>query len=420
MRMRTIFRIFLLTCGLFYLAAITRVLLADWLLNHPTPENLRRGVHWLPSSPQLWSAYARSRSELMADSSLPEVIAAYQAALSRNPFDLPAWDGLATAYLQQGDLSHAEAAMRGAVAAVPHSPSATWRLANFLLVQDRVAEAMPLFRTAASFDPNLCPAVFDLGWKLLGDPQQILEELVPDRLPARMQYLEFLVWRKGLPREAYPVWQKILASGTEAAIKQGEAYVEALAAGGFGSEASRVWRELLAQTGSKFSQPAGERIFNGDFEAPLRNAGLDWRMAQAPGYQVTLDNFQSQHGTRALRVKFNGTTNPEFAALQQWIPVEPGTTYHFQAYLRTENISTDNGLFLLLTPVGAPPNGYWERLTENRVGSTPWTEEQLVFRTGPDTRVILVQLRRRASTKLNNLLQGTVWLDNVSLYASRD
>lgn len=415
MRMRTIFRICLLTCGLLYLAASTRVWLADWLLSHPTPYNLRLGVQWFPSNPQLWSAYARSRSELMTDSNLPEVTAAYEAALSRNPFDLPAWDGLATAYLQQGDFSHAEAAMRGAVAAVPHSPSATWRLANFLLVQDRAAEAMPLFRTAATFDPNLSPAVFDLGWKLLGHPQQILEQLVPDNLPARMQYLGFLAWKKGLPREAYPVWQKILPSGTQAVIKLGEAYVEALAAGGFGSEASRVWRELLTQTGSKLSPPDGERIFNGDFEAPLRNAGLDWRIAQAPGYQVTLDNFQSQSGTRSLRVKFDGTANPEFAALQQWIPVEPGTTYHFQAYLRTENISTDNGLFLLLLPVGVPPNQYWERPTENRIGSTPWTEEQLDLRTGPDTRVILVQLRRRASTKLNNLLQGTVWLDNVSL-----
>ena len=417
---RWVFRAILLVATLTYSRALLISGIGNWLINHPSAENLRRGIRWDPGNPLLWRYMAGTKRLSLDDAVLHDGAAAYRQGLARNPFDLSAWEGLATIESRLGDPRREEAVLRGWILAIPHSPSATWRLANFLLVQDRAAEAMPLFRTAASFDPNLCPAVFDLGWKLLGDPQQILEELVPDRLPARMQYLEFLVWRKGLPREAYPVWQKILASGTEAAIKQGEAYVEALAAGGFGSEASRVWRELLAQTGSKFSQPAGERIFNGDFEAPLRNAGLDWRMAQAPGYQVTLDNFQSQHGTRALRVKFDGTTNPEFAALQQWIPVEPGTTYHFQAYLRTENISTDNGLFLLLTPVGAPPNGYWERLTENRVGSTPWTEEQLVFRTGPDTRVILVQLRRRASTKLNNLLQGTVWLDNVSLYASRD
>jgi len=223
------------------------------------------------------------------------------------------------------------------------------------------------------------------------------------------------VWRKGLVKEAYPVWEQILKAGSEAVIKQGESYTEALAAAGFGADAERVWKQTIQDTGGTPPREPGERLTNGDFEAPLRNAGLDWRMAQAPGYKISLDDFQSQSGSRSLRVQFDGTTNPEFYSVQQWVPVEPETDYYFRAFTKTENISTDNGMFLHLSTVGAPPDESWARSTENRVGSNPWTEEHLNLHTGPDTRVILVQLRRSKSAKLNNLLQGTVWLENVSL-----
>ena len=106
--------------------------------------------------------------------------------------------------------------------------------------------------------------------------------------------------------------------------------------------------------------------------------------------------------------------------MRQWVPVEPSTNYQFQAYLKTENISTDSGPFLVLETIGVPPNEYWERSMDNQIGSNPWTLDHIDFRTGPNTRVIQVMLRRRFSTKFNNLMQGTVWLDNVSLQRRQD
>jgi hypothetical protein len=164
---------------------------------------------------------------------------------------------------------------------------------------------------------------------------------------------------------------------------------------------------------------AGEQVINGSFEKPLRNAGLDWRIAQGPGYQATLDDFAAQDGGRSLRVQFDGATNPEFGAITQWVPVEPGRDYHFRAFLKTDNLSTSSGMFLSVATVAAPAGEAWERTTEASVGSTPWTEEQLDLHTGPNTRVVLIALRRRQSAKLDNLLRGTVWLDNVSLKMPR-
>ena len=417
---RWVFRGILVVAGLTYLQALIISGIGAWSLRHPTAENLRRGIRWNPDNPELWRYIARAKLLSLDDANLQEGAAAYRQVLTRNPFDPWAWEGLAAIESRLGDSQREEAVLRGWIAAIPHSPPAAWALANLLLQQGRSEEAFPLFRIAVTDDPSLRLAVFDLGWKLLGDPQRILEELVPADLQARMDYLNFLVWRKGQIRESYVVWEQIFPARTEAVLKQSEAYVEALASSGFGPDAERAWKQIIQETSGIGPRESGERSTNGDFEAPLRNAGLDWHLAQGSGYQITLDNFQSQNGTRSLRVQFDGTTNPDFSSVQQWVPVEPNTSYHFRAFIKSENISTDNGMFLELATVGAPPKESWTRSTENRVGSNPWTREELDFGTGPSTQVIFVRLRRSKSSKLNNLLQGTVWLDNVSLQARED
>jgi hypothetical protein len=158
----------------------------------------------------------------------------------------------------------------------------------------------------------------------------------------------------------------------------------------------------------------GGLIKNGGFEKALRNGGLDWRLGDVPGSQIGLDEFVFKSGTRSLRVEFDGTTNVAFFHVQQWVPVEPNRRYRFQASLKTENISTDQGLFLSILPQG-PPGGSGVLSTKGLVGTMAWTQERLDFGTGPGTSVVLIQLRREPSAKLNNLLQGKVWIDDVFL-----
>lgn len=410
-----LFRLLLLACAVIYFRTLVMQELGHWIAEHYRPEDLNQAVRWFSGNPDLWGEYAGSRLRRLEDSELAEAAAAYEQALARNPLDVASWDGLATAHSRLGEPQKAEAALRAYLVATPRSPTAAWRLANFLLVRERAPEALPFLRIAAANDRNLLFPVFDLGWKLLADPQRIFEELVPSDVESRMNYVHFLVWRKGAMVEAYPVWKQIRPLRTQAVLHLGNLYVEALAAAGLGTEAAKVWREVLQDTGRASAKPAGAWITNGDFEAELPNAGLDWRLSKGEGYQIALDNFVFQHGTRSLRVTFDGAGNPDFAAVRQMIPVEPNHSYRFQGHLKMENVTTDNGLFFSLSSLGAPPGETWERTTQNRVGTTPWTLEQAEFRTGPNTRVIQVLLRRRKSAKLNNLIQGKVWIDNLSL-----
>ena len=145
------------------------------------------------------------------------------------------------------------------------------------------------------------------------------------------------------------------------------------------------------------------------------NAGLDWRLTPSAGYQIALDAFLFQNGTRSLRVTFDGTVNPNFEGISQTIPVDPNRRYRFQAYLRADGITSDNGPFFRIGSRGAPPEETFTVTTPPRVQTMGWVREQLDFQTGPRTSLVIIQLRRLPSQKLNNLIQGKVWIDNLSV-----
>jgi hypothetical protein len=186
-----------------------------------------------------------------------------------------------------------------------------------------------------------------------------------------------------------------------------------------GAEAGRVWNEILTLAGRASLKPPGELLTNRDFEAEIPNTGLGWRLDKGAGYQVALDAFIFQNGTRSLRVSFDGTTNADFAAVWQAVPVEPNRRYRFEGHLRTDSITTDNGLFFAVSSLGAPASEAFSHSTANRVETLGWVREQLEFQTGPRTSVVLLQLRRLPSAKLNNRIQGKVWIDNLSLREGR-
>ncbi len=409
-----ILRVLCVAAAAAYAAAAAFQFYGDWLLSRPSHENLSRGVRWHSGNSQFWTAYGRYWLFAPDGTQPDKAVEAYRRAIGLNPFNPASWDGLATAYLQLADQPKAEAALRGAVAVLPHSPRAGWRLANFLLLQGRHREALPALRVAAAADRNLRAVVFDLGWKILGDPADVLRQLVPVEPEARADYLTFLMGRGKLV-EAYDVWREIHGWVAATGSRLGYNYTEALAWAGRGQEAARVWEQLQADLGLSVPKPEGELICNGDFETEIQNAGLDWHLDSGAGWKISLDNFVLQNASRSLRVAFEGTANPDFAAVWQLVPVEPNQQHLFRGYLKTDSITTDQGVFFEVRATGVPAQESFILSTPVRTGTNPWTEERLAFRTGPNTRVVALYLRRRVSSKFNNKIQGKVWIDNLSI-----
>ena len=81
--------------------------------------------------------------------------------------------------------------------------------------------------------------------------------------------------------------------------------------------------------------------------------------------------------------------------------------------MRTEGITTDSGpRFEILDP--ADPSSLRE-ISDDLVGTWRWQAVNIDFRTGPATEMILLRVVRRPSRKLDNLISGKVWVDDVSI-----
>ena len=53
--------------------------------------------------------------------------------------------------------------------------------------------------------------------------------------------------------------------------------------------------------------------------------------------------------------------------------------------------------------------------SEMYTGSVGWTESRVEFDTPPGCSYVGIRLRREKSDKLDNLISGDVWIDNVRL-----
>jgi hypothetical protein len=112
-------------------------------------------------------------------------------------------------------------------------------------------------------------------------------------------------------------------------------------------------------------------------------------------------------------VIFDGSKNLEYQNLIQNVLVSPGTRYRFQGFIRTDKISTDSGMRFEIVDPKDPQ--HVDVLTPNETGTLPWTLEQSDFTTGPKSHMLAIRLIRKPSQRLDNRLNGTVWIDDVSL-----
>jgi hypothetical protein len=118
-------------------------------------------------------------------------------------------------------------------------------------------------------------------------------------------------------------------------------------------------------------------------------------------------------GKRSLRVDFDGTANVDFQNVWQYVAVHPGTRYRFNAFLRTRDLTTDSGMRFEIRDISSPGNP--ARSISNLVGTQSWTEANMEFVSGAETKVLQIVLRRTPSDKFGNKIRGTAWIDDVAL-----
>ena len=181
-------------------------------------------------------------------------------------------------------------------------------------------------------------------------------------------------------------------------------------------EAVNVWQDL-ERLGIVKRNEADEKdnlIFNGDFEQSPLNAGFDWRTSPRTYLAVDFSAPGAYHGAHCLRVDFTVSRNDEYEPAYQIVPVLPHHAYTLEAYVRSEDITSDTGPCLRVSDT--QPAGFPDAISDTTVGTTPWHPLRLSFSTGPQTRAVRLSFWRPRSRVFPTEISGISWLDAVSLH----
>jgi hypothetical protein len=377
------------------------------------PEMWLRAAEGEPSNGDLWYQLGRYRQLDLQHSDLPLAISFYQHAISVNPASSAYWMDLAGAYETEGNLSQAEQAFRKARQLYPISAEAAWRFGNFLLRQGRMPEAFQQIHDAVVTDPKLTALAVSRCWRSTQDVERILKNVLPDEPDENWGAVQFFVQARE-PVPVMAVWKRIAAHHASFPVSAAFPLLDLLIETGHAEDAQTVWTQALLPAGIPAKMDSnGSLIWNGGFEQELLNGGFDWRVSPLEGAKLGWDEQIVHSGRRSLRVDFDGTANLDFQSVRQYVAVQPATPYRFKAFFRTEDLSTDSGVRFEIRDVSHPGNP--GRLTPDLVGTQSWSEEEVEFSTGPDTKFIEVILRRTRSEKLGNRIRGSAWIDDVAL-----
>ncbi|MFZ0639060.1 MAG: tetratricopeptide repeat protein [Candidatus Acidiferrales bacterium] len=372
-----------------------------------------RGANLTPGNAEAWDRIGEGLAANF-DAQPAGAISFFERAVKLNPRSARDWMDLAQAYEVNGNAPQANAAYEQAQRDYPISAEVSWKYGNFLMRQGQTSEGLKEVHRALVTDPSLVPLAISRIWSLDPDVHVILHDVLPQGQQARLQALDFFAARHE-EAAALETWEEIAAFAKTKPIDIHDvfAFMQDLISSDQAAEAERIWREALAASHWPDSEmTGGSQIWNGGFEEPIVNGGLDWRFEQVPGAYVSVDSNVHHSGEKSLRVDFTGGVNLDFWNVHQIVPVEPSTHYVFQYFMRTQSISTESGMRFEILDLN---DNEVNLMTPDLTGTNPWTPVRMDVATGRNTHFLDIRLRRLPSRLFDNKLGGTVWVDDVSL-----
>lgn len=388
--------------------------MAAWYIQKKSPETLQAAIRWDPGNAQYYDALATMR-HFYADNENPdEQVKLYQRAVSLSPQDPLYWADLGSALDWEGKPQEALWAFERARELFPNSPDVNWKLANFYVRSGKTEDALHALRKVLLGGGVPRQDIFGLAERATEDKSIILNEMLPKEAPVLFDYLNYQAGAGDMPA-AEQTWRELLALKLPFKLPESFYYLEALIQKKQPEQLADAWLALVERFPEKVAslRVAPNLVTNGSFESDILNGGLDWRVIPTEGATVSIDSGDSVEGSRSLRIEFDGTQNVDYSHVLQYVLVRPNTRYQFYGYMRTDAITTDSGpRFEILDAYNF---ARMLAVTGNTVGTSRWIERGLEFKTPGDTRLLVIRVGRPASSKFDNKIRGTVWIDKVRL-----
>ncbi len=339
-----------------------------------------------------------------------DAVAYYEKALSLDPMCASCWAGLAESQLALG--MDPSSALENAVASGRSDTAVRTRSAVVYARMGRDDDAAREFAAALAGKREDKYEFFALLHRIYSE-SFILGSIIGDHEMKR--YFAF-ARRKLEPQDTAMVWRRYREMNPSDTERRD--YAAYLLGHGLGREA---WRIVFGKDG-----PSPGTLLDASFESDgdlQRYRPFGWRIKEAPGVAVEIVAGDANceacpRASKALRLAFDGEHNPEFFGVVQYLPLEPGASYHLGARVRSEDISSDSGPFLMVVGgdgvardadcslrVAAPQS----RLTRD------WEPRSLDFEVPRGCGAVRVMVARRNSNAVNNLIGGNFYIDDLHL-----
>lgn len=388
--------------------------LAERSANDLLKEDLEKAISYNQHNAEYHYLFGRILESDLQVLDLKAAIESYKKALSSNPLDSRAWIALARAYEGLGMEKEADQSLSRAIKTNPADARLRWESGIFYLLRERIDRAFENLRVYLLLEPERQNLVYYLCERLKVERRYIFKDLIPPAYNYYRQYLSYLISHRNL-NDAREVWKVI--SGKKEWIEKGLylSYIDFLISFSEYNEARQAWNTFHKDFGLN-NPEEDEILYNRSFERELTGGGFDWRLEKAEGVWVYVDSDIYIDGTRSLTVAFDGKHNPDIVAASQIVLLRSETDYTLKGYIKTDNITTTNGIFIEITEHNC--KGLYKS-TDTITGTNLWKEVQADFKTPPDCYAGVIKVRRQKSSKFDNKIGGNAWVDKISLQAGR-
>jgi tetratricopeptide (TPR) repeat protein len=350
---------------------------------------------------------SRARDQLATgqDENIQQAISTFRMVLRRDPQDPYRWTDLGDAFLEAGQKEQARYCFAQVLALAPHSAGFLLTVADFYFQIGENQEALPITARVLGLIPDYDSVIFSDYIRNVDRAEDILRLGLPEGRRASNSWLQFLI-QAGRFDDAQRTWDWITERGYADDVLAGQ-YVDFLIRQGHPDSAASAWAQHM---GVADGYGKSTYLFNGDFESDPAQSPFDWKLSRTDGVDVTRDCTTSWSGKCSLRISFAGTHNVVFAAASQLAFVPPGT-YRFHASIRTEAVTTDQGIRFRISDAELPSR--LDDVFGQFTGSSPWSSVDRDFVVGPNTRLLRIEVLRQPSMKFDNKVLGTAWIDQL-------
>jgi tetratricopeptide (TPR) repeat protein len=386
---------------------------ATYYAETETLHGFERATEIEPDNARNWYLLGRYLQYSFEDSNPQRAISSYRKSLELDPHATSTWLELASTYESEGDDVAARNAFINAKKSYPLSAEVSWRYGNFLLRQGELEPAFAEIRRSVEADPGRAAEAVSRCLRVEPDADVIFDRVLPPNADIYIAVMADLALDRQI-EDALKAWKRIVDMHPKIGLHDAFQIVMELRGNGRAIEAHKVWEQAVDLAGlAHLEGPRNSMVWDGGFESDVTGEAYAWRFAKnSRSAQIGFDNQEKYSGQRSLRLSFDGSSDVAFYDVCQTVPAEAGTAYELSAWMKSKELTTDQGVRIDLRPEIPGVKG---EITADVRGTQPWTRFATVWPGAKENQEVQICLRRDASDQEDNKIRGTAWVDDVAL-----